>query len=219
MQAARFADRRDAGRRLAAQLRDLAADRPVVVGLARGGVPVAAEFARALGAPLQALVVCKLGAPGNRELAIGAVAEDGTVVLDPRAAAMRGMTQARLERALSREARVISRRVWRYREARTADAVAGRTVVVVDDGLATGLTELAAVRALRGLGALHIVVAVPVGSASAVAMLEEEADRVVCLMTPEPLFGVGAWYRDFSPTTDDEVVELLSEATKREAPG
>jgi putative phosphoribosyl transferase len=218
MQATRFDDRRDAGRRLAAHLLYVAAQRPVVVGLPRGGVPVAAELARELGAPLQTLVVRKLGAPGNRELAVGAIAEDGTVVLDPHIAMSSGMTQATLERALSREARELGRRVWRYREARSADEVAGRTVVVVDDGVATGLTELAAVRALRANGASRIVVAIPVGSASAVAMLEDEADQVVCLMTPEPLFGVGAWYRDFSPTTDEEVVELLSEAAERTTP-
>jgi putative phosphoribosyl transferase len=218
MQATRFDDRRDAGRRLAAHLLYVAAQRPVVVGLPRGGVPVAAELARELGAPLQTLVVRKLGAPGNRELAVGAIAEDGTVVLDPRIATSSGMTQATLERALSREARELGRRVWRYREARSADEVAGRTVVVVDDGVATGLTELAAVRALRANGASRVVVAIPVGSASAVAMLEDEADQVVCLMTPEPLFGVGAWYRDFSPTTDEEVVELLSEAAERTTP-
>jgi len=218
MQGTRFDDRRDAGRRLAAHLLYVAAQRPVVVGLPRGGVPVAAELARELGAPLQTLVVRKLGAPGNRELAVGAIAEDGTVVLDPRIATSSGMTQATLERALSREARELGRRVWRYREARSADEVAGRTVVVVDDGVATGLTELAAVRALRANGASRIVVAIPVGSASAVAMLEDEADQVVCLMTPEPLFGVGAWYRDFSPTTDEEVVELLSEAAERTTP-
>jgi putative phosphoribosyl transferase len=215
MEAMRFDDRHDAGRRLAAELVDFAAEQPVVVALPRGGVPVAAEVARVLAAPLEILAVRKLGAPGNPELGVGAVAEDGIGVLDPRSAEMSGMTQAMLDETLARESSELRRRVERYRDGRAAISVKGRTVIVVDDGLATGLTDLAAVRALRKLGARRIVVAVPVGAAPAVSMLEQEADRVICLTSPEPLLGVGAWYRDFAPTSDEEVVALLSQAAER----
>jgi len=208
----RFRDRRDAGRRLAAELVDLAQERPVVVALPRGGVPVAAEVAQALGAPLEIFGVLKVGAPGNRELAVGAIAEDGTGVLDPRSAGRLGMTQAMLDEALERDAKELRRRVERYRGGRAPVAVGGRTVIVVDDGLATGLTVLAAVRGLRRRDPARIVVAVPVGSDESVSMLAEEVDRVVCLMTPEPLLGVGRWYWNFAPVSDDQVIEALAVA-------
>jgi putative phosphoribosyl transferase len=208
----RFRDRRDAGRRLAAELVDLAQEQPVVVALPRGGVPVAAEVARALGAPLEIFGVLKVGAPGNPELAVGAIAEDGTGVLDPRSAGRLGMTQAMLDEALERDAKELRRRVERYRGGRAPVAVGGRTVIVVDDGLATGLTVLAAVRALRRRDPARIVVAVPVGSDESVSMLAEEVDRVVCLMTPEPLLGVGRWYWNFAPVSDDQVIEALAVA-------
>jgi putative phosphoribosyl transferase len=207
-----FHDRRDAGRRLARELSRLDLERPVVVALPRGGVPVGAEVARALHAPLEILAVRKLGAPGNPELGVGAVAEDETGVLDPETAARLGMTQTMLDETLAREARELRRRVERYRDGRPALDVAGRTVVVVDDGLATGLTDLAAVRAVRKRGAREIVVAVPVGSDQAVALLEREADRVVCLAVPARLYGVGTWYDDFAPVSDEEVVSLLAQA-------
>jgi predicted phosphoribosyltransferase len=206
----RFRDRRDAGRRLAAELMDLAQEQPVVVALPRGGVPVAAEVARALGAPLEIFGVLKVGAPGNPELAVGAIAEDGSGVLDPRSAGRLGMTQAMLDEALERDAKELRRRVERYRGGRAPVAVGGRTVIVVDDGLATGLTVLAAVRALRRRDPARIVVAVPVGSDESVSMLAEEVDRVVCLMTPDPLLGVGRWYWNFAPVSDDQVIEALA---------
>lgn len=207
-----FPDRRDAGRRLAAELMDLASERPVVVALPRGGVPVAFEVARALGAPLEILAVRKLGAPGNPELGVGAVAEDGTSVLDRRSAGMLGMTEAILRETIARESRELRRRVRRYRDDRDPISMRERTAIVIDDGLATGLTNLAAVRALHEQGAGRIVVAVPVGSAEAVAMLGEEADRVICLTIPRHLLGVGMWYRDFTPVSDEDVVALLAEA-------
>jgi predicted phosphoribosyltransferase len=207
-----FVDRADAGRRLASQLGSLAGEQPVIVALPRGGVPVAFEVARALGAPLDILAVRKLGAPGNPELGVGAVAEDGTGVLDPRSAGRLGMTQATLDETLALESQELRRRVERYRDGRSPTPVGGRTVIVVDDGLATGLTDLAAVRALRKRGARQIVVAVPVGSSEAVSLLAEEADRVVCLEVPSPLFGVGMWYDDFTEVSDEEVVALLAEA-------
>jgi putative phosphoribosyl transferase len=208
----RFRDRRDAGRRLAAELVDLAQEQPVVVALPRGGVPVAAEVAHALGAPLEIFGVLKVGAPGNPELAVGAIAEDGSGVLDPRSAGRLGMTQAMLDEALERDAKELRRRVERYRGGRAPIAVGGRTVMVIDDGLATGLTVLAAVRALRRRDPARIVVAVPVGSDESVSMLAEEVDRVVCLMTPEPLLGVGRWYWNFAPVSDDQVIEALAVA-------
>src|ERR1017187_7070191 len=207
-----FLDRHDAGRRLAAELLPLAQERPVIVALPRGGVPIGVEVARALDAPLDILAVRKLGAPGNPELGVGAVAEDGTGVLDPRSAGMVGMTQATLDETLERESQELRRRVERYRDGRAPIPVRGRTVIVVDDGLATGLTDLAAVRALRKRGARRIVVAVPVGSGEAVSLLAGEADRVLCLTIPHRLLGVGMWYRDFSPVSDEQVLALLAAA-------
>jgi putative phosphoribosyl transferase len=207
-----FLDRHDAGRRLAAELAPLADEQPVVVALPRGGVPIGVEVARALGAPLDILAVRKLGAPRNPELGVGAVAEDGTGVLDPRSAGMLGMTKAMLDATLAQESRELRRRVERYRGGRPSINVSGRTVIVVDDGLATGMTDLAAVRALRKRGAHRIIVAVPVGSSESVATLAEEADRVLCLVIPQRLFGVGMWYRDFTPVSDEQVLALLAEA-------
>jgi len=207
-----FEDRRDAGRQLAVQLLSLAQEKPIILALPRGGVPVAVEVARALDAPLDVLTVRKLGAPQNPELGVGAVAEDGTAVLDAEMARRVGMTQAQLDRTLEREQRELHRRMERFRDGWAPLDVSGRTVVVVDDGLATGLTDLAAVRALRRRGAGRIIVAAPVGSREALAMLSEEADRVVLLSTPRALLGVGRWYRDFSPVSDEEVLALLSDA-------
>jgi predicted phosphoribosyltransferase/dienelactone hydrolase len=214
-----FADRRDAGRQLASQLAALAGDRPVVVALPRGGVPVGYEVATALGAPLEILAVRKLGAPGNPEFAVGAIAEDGTTIVNEAVARRVGMTPAVLEATTRREAAELRRRVERYRDGREPVDLRGRTVVVVDDGVATGLTDLAAVRALRGRGAERIVVAVPVGPAESIAMLGDEADEVVCHTVPRDMVGVGRWYRDFSPVSDEEVVELLVLAAAREPGG
>jgi putative phosphoribosyl transferase len=207
-----FEDRQDAGRRLAAQLLPLAKEQPIILALPRGGVPVAVEVARALDAPLDVLTVRKLGAPQNPELGVGAVAEDGTAVLDAAMARRVGMTQAQLDRTLEREERELRRRMERFRDGWAPLDVRGRTVIVVDDGLATGLTDLAAVRALRGRGAGRIIVAAPVGSREAASMLSQEADKVFLLSVPPELLGVGRWYRDFSPVSDEEVLALLAEA-------
>jgi putative phosphoribosyl transferase len=210
MPAVKFLDRRDAGRRLAVELKPLAEEHPVIVALPRGGVPVGFEVARELHAPLEILAVRKLGAPGNPELGVGAVAEDGSVVLDARSAAALGMTTAMLDRAVASEARELRRRVETYRQGRAAMLLNGRAVIVVDDGLATGLSDLAAVRALRRQGVGQIVVATPVGSSEALALLEEEADRIVCLEVPPRLLGVGQWYANFGPVSDEQVMSLLS---------
>jgi putative phosphoribosyl transferase len=210
----RFIDRRDAGRRLAAELMPLADERPVVVALPRGGVPIAVEVARALNAPLDILAVRKLGAPGNPELAVGAVAEDETGVLDSRSAAALGMSKATFEATLASESGELRRRVQRYRDGRPPVPVRGRTTIVVDDGLATGLTDLAAVKTLRKREAGRVVVAVPVGSEEAVSMLAREADQVVCLMVPRQLLGVGRWYRDFTPISDEQVLALLADCSQ-----
>ena len=210
-----FQDRRHAGRELAAQLLGLAPEQPIVLALPRGGVPVAVEVARALDAPLDVLTVRKLGAPQNPELAVGAVAEDGTAVLNADLARRVGMTQAQFDRVIEREARELRRRMERFRDGWEPLDVSGRTVIVVDDGLATGLSDLAAVRALRRRGAARIVVAVPVGSPEAIAMLGEEADEVVCHTIPHELLGVGYWYEDFHPVSDEEVLALLAAAGAR----
>lgn len=207
-----FFDRRHAGRLLADRLQVFAAECPLVVALPRGGVPVAFEVARTLGAPLDILAVRKLGAPGNPEFGVGAIVEDGTAVLNRPAARRVGLTADVLDATVAREAKELQRRVDRYRDGRDRLDVRGRTVIAVDDGLATGLTELAAVRALRAAGAAKVIVAVPVGVTESIARVRADADEVVCHTVPAVLHGVGHWYRDFSPVSDDEVVGLLAVA-------
>ena len=213
-----FLDRRDAGRQLAEQLTPLADERPVVIALPRGGVPVAFEVAERLRAPLDVLAVRKLGAPGNPEFGVGAIVEDGTAVLNAYTARHVGMSEDVLDAAVRREIRELRRRVERYRDGRQPLDVRGRTVIIVDDGLATGLTDLAAVRAMRARGAGRIVVAVPVGARESVALVGKEADQVVCHTIPRELLGVGRFYDDFSPVPDAEVVALLEVAARANAP-
>ena len=213
-----FLDRSDAGRRLAAQLLPFAAERPIVIALPRGGVPVAVEVARALDAPLDILAVRKLGAPANPEYGVGAITEDGTAVLNTETARRVAMSRQALEATVEREVKELRRRVDRYRDGRQRIDVRGRTVIVVDDGLATGLTDLAAVRSLRARGATRIVVAVPVGACESIALVGEEADEVVCHTIPHELLGVGHWYRDFSPVADAEVIAALGAASEQAPP-
>lgn len=220
MRGNRFTDRPDAGRQLAAALaRQLEASGAIVLGLPRGGVPVAAEIARTLRLPLDVLCVRKLGVPFQRELAMGAVASGGAVVRNEDVLAMVPAGEAEFERALAEERAELARRERRYRGAGTPLQVAGRPVILVDDGLATGATMEAGVRALRLLHAREIIVAVPVGSPEACKRIEAVADRVVCLRSPEWFGAVGAWYESFDQTSDEEVTELLEEARERDRPG
>lgn len=208
-----FSDRRDAGLRLAERLRHFAGEDPVVVALPRGGVPVAVEVAAALGAPLDILAVRKLGAPGHPELAVGAVAEDSVGVIDTRMIRVTSLSEHELDETLDRESTELERRVHAYRGDRPRIEVEDRTVIIVDDGLATGLTDLAAVRAVRGRGARRIVVAAPVGSRPAVELLSSEADEVICAFIPRDLRSVGQWYADFSEVSDEEVLTLLEQGS------
>jgi len=210
-----FEDRRHAGLALAKRMAGLAPSNPIVFALPRGGVPVAVEVALALHAPLDVLTVRKLGAPHNLELAVGALAEGGAAIFDAETVRRIGLSQAQLREVVERESRELRRRIERYRNGWEPIDVQGRSAIVVDDGLATGLTALAAVRALRARGAQRIVIAVPVGSGEAARRLSEEADEVLCLTIPRELLGVGRWYQDFAAVSDEQVLALLAAAGTR----
>lgn len=213
----RFADRIDAGRALAARLGAFAGREDVVVlGLPRGGVPVAAEVARELGAPLDVLLVRKLGVPSHPELAMGAIAEDGPPVVNDDVVEGYGLRADDLERVGARERQEIARQAALYRSGRQPVAVAGRIAIVVDDGLATGASMEAAVRALAGRQPARIVVGVPVAAVESVERLRGVAHEVVAAATPRPFHAVGAWYEDFAPTEDAEVIALLAGAAPHE---
>lgn len=214
-----FADRTEAGRALGEALAGVTLDDPVVAGLPRGGVPVAAEVADRLGAPLDVVIVRKLGTPGQRELAMGAVGEDGVVVHDDRVMGMVRPPSDAVARTVAEQQREVAERAHRFRPGRERRSLRGRTVVLVDDGLATGSTAEAALRVARAQGAARVVVAVPVGSRDAVERLEAIADDVLCLAAPASFGAVGSFYRDFSETTDDEVVRLLAERDADEVDG
>jgi predicted phosphoribosyltransferase len=209
-----FRNRRDAGRVLAAYLAHYA-NRPdvLVLALPRGGVPVAYEVANALGAPLDVFLVRKLGVPGHEELAMGAVATGAVRVLNERVVGGLGIPDDVIDAVVAREEQELRRRERLYRGDRLPPDVRGRTVILVDDGLATGATMLAAVRALRQQQPARIVVAVPAGSPDTCAQLRSESDDVVCAITPEPFSAVGRWYEDFAQTSDDEVRALLARST------
>jgi putative phosphoribosyl transferase len=211
-----FADRRDAGRRLAAALASYRENRPVVLALPRGGVPVGFEIAKALAAPLDVLLVRKIGAPGHEELGLGAIVDghDPQIVLNEdlvRAVAPpRGYIEAEMQRQLAE----IERRRRQYVGARPPVRVEGRLVFVVDDGIATGGTVKAALRGLARHNPARLVLAVPVAPADSLEELAAECDQIVCLATPEPFYAVGPHYRNFRQTEDDEVVQLLAEARR-----
>ncbi|MDD3797755.1 MAG: phosphoribosyltransferase family protein [Novosphingobium sp.] len=209
----RFADRREAGRLLAEAVRELELAEPVVLALPRGGVPVGFEVAWALGAPLDILLVRKIGAPGHEEYGIGALVDGAVpqVVIDENTAKLVGADEAYIEREVARQLAELERRRAVYRTG-PAIPLSGRTVVVTDDGIATGGTVRAALQALAQAGAARIVLAVPVAPASSLHELAPLCDEVVCLTTPAPFYAVGAHYRDFSQTDDAEVINLLAAA-------
>jgi putative phosphoribosyl transferase len=208
-----FKDRVDAGRQLAARLASFAdRDDVIILALPRGGVPVAFEIAQALHLPVDIFLVRKLGVPGHRELAMGAIATGGVRVLNDDVVRSLQIPSRAIDAVAEEEQRELERRERAYRGNRAAPTVAGRTVIIVDDGLATGSTMRAAVAALRQQAPERIVVAVPVAPPSTCTELRAEADEVVCLATPEPFSAVGLWYRDFSETSDAEVRDLLARA-------
>src|SRR5205823_3186760 len=215
----RFVNRTDAGRELAAELTRYSSRSDVLVlGLPRGGVPVAFEIAIALDAPLDVFVVRKLGLPGHEEFGIGAIASGGVRVVDESVLRAYGVDSRTLEEITEREQRELERRERRYRDDRPFPAIQDRVVILVDDGLATGSTMRAAVAALRAEGPREIVVAVPVGAPETCSAMARLADDVVCLMTPEPFYAVGLWYENFEQTDDDEVHDLIERAAMRAVP-
>jgi putative phosphoribosyl transferase len=210
----RFRDRTQAGRILAHDLAEYAGREDVVVlALPRGGVPVGYELARELGAPLDVFVVRKVGVPGHEELAMGAVAAGGVLVLDEGLIQRLGIGAAEVEHAVAAELRELERREAAYRKGRAPPELAGKTVILVDDGLATGSSMRAAAHAVRRRNPARVVVAVPVAAAETCAELRGDVDDVVCPLTPTPFYAVGLWYDDFSQTSDEEVRELLDGRT------
>jgi putative phosphoribosyl transferase len=214
-----FRDRTEAGEVLAAALTAYA-NRPdvLVLALPRGGVSVAYEVAKALYAPLDVFLVRKLGLPGQEELAMGAIASGGTRVLNEEVVSKLHIPKEVIDAVAAKEQQELRRRERHYREGRPPLEVRGRTIILVDDGVATGSTMRAAVAALRQQGPARIVVAVPVGAAETCAELQHEADEVVCIHTPEPFYAVGTWYDNFAQTTDEEVRELLARAAEEFTP-
>jgi putative phosphoribosyl transferase len=209
----RFKDRHDAGRQLAAQLREYASHPNVLVlGLPRGGVPVAFEVARELRAPLDVFLGRKLGVPGHEELAMGAIASGGTRVVNRQVVRMTGTDDSTIARVAAEEQRELERRERAYRGDRSILNVEACTVILVDDGLATGSTMRAAALALKEQNPARLIVAVPVAARETCDEFRAEVDSVVCALTPEPFHAVGLWYEDFSQTTDEEVRHLLEEA-------
>lgn len=208
-----FTDRGDAGRRLGEAVAGLTGlQRPIVLALPRGGVPIGYEVARRIAAPLDVLIVRKLGTPGQEELALGAVATGGGTHLNADLIRTLGVPEEVVEQIRRRELAEVDRRSARYRGERPWPSLAGRSVIVVDDGAATGATALAGIAALRPQGVVEIVVALPVAPRETAARLRQAADRVVCLEEPGAFYAIGSWYREFDQVSDDEVVDLLARA-------
>ena len=203
-----FKNRTEAGKRLASELRDVGKN-AIILAVPRGGVVVGFEIARALNFPLDIIITKKIGAPGNPELAIGAVAEDGTYLLDGGLVQMLGVSRSFIEAEIERQKTEIKRRLLTYRGDAPDLRIEGLTVILVDDGVATGSTLKAALRSLKNRGAKSVVVAVPVGPLDTISELQQEADRVVFLSTPDPFYAIGEFYENFEQTTDEEVIELL----------
>ena len=210
-----YRDRNHAGRVLAKELQGYAG-RPdvLVLGLPRGGVPVAYEVARALGVPMDVFIVRKLGAPGQPELAVGAIASGGVRVLNSDIVRVLGISERQIEELTAHEQQEIEKRERLYRGDRPPIAVSGLTVILVDDGLATGSTMRAAAAALRHANPAKIVVAVPLAAEATCEVIAAEVDQVVCAATPAPFYAVGQWYEQFTQTTDEEVRELLASANQ-----
>ncbi len=216
----RFRDRFDAGRRLAAELAPFAGEpNLLVLALPRGGVPVGYEVARALHAPLDVMLVRKLGVPGHEELAMGAIASGGIRVISEDVVRALGIPDRAIAATAAQEEHELERREHAYRGGLPPPAIPGRKVILVDDGLATGSTMRAAVAALRAQKPDRLVVAVPVAARETCEALRSEVDDIVCALTPEPFFAVGQWYQDFSQIDDDDVRELLQRARSQEAAG
>lgn len=209
-----FRDRQDAGRRLARLLEHERHARPVVLALPRGGVPVAYEIAQALDAPLDVFLVRKIGAPGHRELGIGAVAQGGVRILNEPAIAMLNVSPEELAQITAEEQAELERRSRRFRGDRPLPDLRGCTVILVDDGLATGVSAAAAIRALQRLEPARLILAVPVCAPETVEALRPDVDEIVCALTPRDFLAVGYWYRVFDQTTDEEVVDLLDRARR-----
>ncbi len=209
-----FIDRADAGRRLAARLQPLRGEAVVVLGLPRGGVPVAYEVARALDAPLDVIVVRKLGVPFQPELGMGAIGEDGVRIINEEVIHVAGVSASQLDEVEARERAELERRVRRFRGDRPRVALKGRTVVVVDDGIATGSTARAACQVARAQGAARVVLAVPVAPRDWEVRFGADADEFVCLDTPEPFYAIGQFYDDFAQTSDEEVIACLERAAR-----
>jgi predicted phosphoribosyltransferase len=207
-----FRDRCDAGGQLARLLEPLRGASPVVYAIPRGGVPVAAEVARALQAPLEVLAVRKVGAPQNPEFALGAVAEGGIHVLSRGAVRRLGLGEESLRTLLARSERELAEQIERYHPGGAGTSPRGRVAVLVDDGLATGRTALAGIRSLRARGAERVVLAVPVAAPDALAALAREADETVCVEAPPEMVAVGSWYEQFAPTSEEEVLQALAGA-------
>jgi putative phosphoribosyl transferase len=210
----RLRNRKEAGQKLASQLQDYKGKSVVVLAIPRGGVVLGYEVARALEAPLDIVVPRKIGAPGNPELAIGAVAEDGTMVLDHGLLEMFRISNEYVEREREAEMAEIRRRTLTFRGGLPPLGLSGKVVIVVDDGLATGATMKAAVASIRKKGASEVIVAVPVGPPDTVRELSKEVERVVCPIVYEPFMAIGQFYDDFTQVEDDEVIRLLSRAGK-----
>jgi putative phosphoribosyl transferase len=208
-----FTDRTDAGRKLAEELVKFAGEKNLLIlALPRGGVPVAFEVAKALGAPLDVFVVRKLGVPGQEELAMGAIASGGVRVLNEEIIRSLDIFEDQIARVAANEQRELERREFVYRSGRSVSDLAGKTIILIDDGLATGATMRAAVHAIKAQNPRKLVVAVPTSAPDTCAMIRKMVDETICLITPTPFGGVGAWYRDFSQTSDREVQQLLKEA-------
>ena len=210
-----FSDRVEAGKRLASALRDFAGKNGIVLAIPRGGVVVGYEIAKALSLPLDVIIPRKIGAPDNPELAIGAMTEDGTIILDDNLITYIGVPRDYIKAESERQKHEIERRLKLYRQNEPYPSLKGLDVVIVDDGIATGSTMKAALASVKNRGASTVTVAVPVGPPSTIKELKKQADRVVCLYAPEYFQAIGQFYTDFNQTTDEEVIQLLKQSKQK----